>query len=896
MVADFIKEIDYPEWIANVVMVPKAGTNKWRICIDYTDLNRACPKDSYPLPRIDTLIDATSGHQLLSFMDAFSGYNQIRMHADDVAKTAFITDQGLFCYNVMPFGLKNAGATYQRLVDKIFKPLIRKGMEVYVDDMLVKSLQAEDHIADLRQCFTLLREYRMRLNPTKCAFGVSSGKFLGFMISERGIEANPEKIQAIQEMVAPRRVKEIQILTGRIAALSRFLSKSAERCLPFFKALKNIKNFEWTDECQTSFDKLKEYLTSPPLLSKPLPGEDLFLYLAVSESAVSAVLIREQDGRQLPIYYVSKILQGAEQRYPNTEKLAFALLIAARSFSHTMVVLTDKPLSRILHKPDLSGRLVPWSIELGKFDIHYRPRPSVKGQALADFVVECTFPIEDEEPLLVQPELFAWTLFIDGSSNTHGSGAGLILNGPEGLIIEYALHFDFQASNNEAEYEALIAGMHLAHAMRAASLHAFSDSALVVKQMSGEYEAKDPKMVTYLSKAKEVARTFTLFKITQIRREDNTSADALSRLASLDPSGFGRTIHLELLHEPSIATREVMQTEHEPSWIDPIKAYLQDDTLPADRKQARSIILRLARYDVVDDVLYKRSFTLPYLRCLTPIEANYAMREVHEGICGQHLGGRALAHKKQKPWPRLLKKKCEDFFWRAIVYRFGIPRVLVTDNGKQFDNSTFRSFCTNLSIEQRFTSVAHPQTNGQTKVTNRTLLQGIKKRLDGAKSLWVEELPKILWAYNTTTRTPTGETPFSLSFGTEALIPMEVGLPSLRLTSYDPIQNEEALRANLDLLDERREQAAMHHTAYQHRVSRFYDQRVRPRAFRVGDLVLRRIEASAPHEAIGKLAPNWEDPYRVVKLGSPGAYHLEQLDGKAIPRTWNAIHLRRYYP
>ncbi|KAK3015247.1 hypothetical protein RJ639_007119 [Escallonia herrerae] len=177
-------------------------------------------------------------------------------------------------------------------------------------------------------------------------------------------------------MSAPRRIKEIQVLTGRVAALSRFLCKSVERCLPFFKALKNIKNFEWTTECQASFDALKEYLASPPLLSKPVPGEELFLYLTVAESPVSAVLVRDEATRQLPIYYVSKILQGAEQRYPDTEKLAFALLMAARKLrpyfqSHTIVVLTDKPLRRILHEPDLSGRLVPWSVELGEFDIQY---------------------------------------------------------------------------------------------------------------------------------------------------------------------------------------------------------------------------------------------------------------------------------------------------------------------------------------------------------------------------------------------------------------------------------------------------------------------------------------------------------------------------------------------
>ncbi|KAK3005047.1 hypothetical protein RJ639_015944 [Escallonia herrerae] len=187
-----------------------------------------------------------------------------------------------------------------------------------------------------------------------------------------------EPVEALVSIPIVEGDEERHVLTGRIVALSRFLSKSAERCLPFFKALKNIKNIEWTDECQTSFDKLKEYLTSLPLLSKPIPGEDLFLYLAVAESAVSAVLILEQDGRQFPIYYVSKVLQGAEQRYPNEEKLAFPLLIAARKLrpyfqSHTIIVLTDKPLRRILHKLDLSGHLVPWSIELGEFDIHYRP-------------------------------------------------------------------------------------------------------------------------------------------------------------------------------------------------------------------------------------------------------------------------------------------------------------------------------------------------------------------------------------------------------------------------------------------------------------------------------------------------------------------------------------------
>ncbi|VVA39473.1 PREDICTED: Transposon, partial [Prunus dulcis] len=186
----------------------------WRMCQDYTDLNKACPKDSFSLPRIDQLVDATAGHELLSFMDAYSGYNQIFMHPPDSEHTAFITDKGLYCYNVMPFGLKNAGATYQRLVNKIFAGYIGNIMEVYVDDMLVKSRTAEEHLQNLSIMFGILKDYRMRLNPKKCAFGVSSGKFLGFMISQRGIEANPEKIKAIIDMERPKTTKDIQSLTG----------------------------------------------------------------------------------------------------------------------------------------------------------------------------------------------------------------------------------------------------------------------------------------------------------------------------------------------------------------------------------------------------------------------------------------------------------------------------------------------------------------------------------------------------------------------------------------------------------------------------------------------------------------------------------------------------------
>ena len=225
------------------------------------------------------------------------------MEESDQEKTSFVTSQGLFCCKVMPFGLKNAGVTYQRLMNKMFAHQIGRNVQVYVDDMLVKSLHEDDHLNDLKETFDTLRSCNMKLNPNKCAFGVTAGKFLGFMVSQRGIVVNPEKIRAIMELEPPRTVKEVQSLNGKIAALNRFVSRVTDKCLPFFRTLR--KTFEWTDEYQTAFDNLKAYLSFPSLLSPSKPGEELYLYLAVSHAAVSAALVREEDRSQRPVYFTS---------------------------------------------------------------------------------------------------------------------------------------------------------------------------------------------------------------------------------------------------------------------------------------------------------------------------------------------------------------------------------------------------------------------------------------------------------------------------------------------------------------------------------------------------------------------------------------------------------------
>jgi hypothetical protein len=209
LAAGFIREVFHPEWLTNPVLIRKKNTNEWRMCVDYTDLNKHCPKDPFRLLRIDQVINSTVGRDLLCFLDYYSEYHQITIKEEDQEKTAFITLFGAYCYTTISFGLKNADATYQRAIQACFKRQLNKNVEAYVDDVVVKTRNSDMLIADLEETFASLREYQWKLNPNMCVFGVPSGKLLGFIISHRGIEANPEKISAITKMKAPTCIKDV---------------------------------------------------------------------------------------------------------------------------------------------------------------------------------------------------------------------------------------------------------------------------------------------------------------------------------------------------------------------------------------------------------------------------------------------------------------------------------------------------------------------------------------------------------------------------------------------------------------------------------------------------------------------------------------------------------------
>jgi len=307
------------------------------------------------------------------------------MAASDMNKIAFITDDANYFYRVMPFGLKNAGATYLRLMDKVFSHLMGQCVEVYVDDMVVKSPSHHQHAQDLSTVFSTLRQYNLHLNPNKCVFGVDRGKFLGFMLTQCGIEVNPEKCKAIIEMRSPTTIKEVQRLIGRLTAISHFLPKLAEQTQPIVQLLKKSTRFTWTDYCEQIFQKLKTTLTSPPILHKQDTHQPLLVYITATDHTVSAALVQEIEGTQHPVYFVSRTLQDLETRYQMVEKLALSLIHAARRLrlyfqNHSITVKTDYPIQKILQKLDLARRVSSWVVELLEFNIRYEPHGHIKAQ------------------------------------------------------------------------------------------------------------------------------------------------------------------------------------------------------------------------------------------------------------------------------------------------------------------------------------------------------------------------------------------------------------------------------------------------------------------------------------------------------------------------------------
>ncbi|XP_075649916.1 uncharacterized protein LOC142620433 [Castanea sativa] len=594
------------------------------------------------------------------------------------------------------------------------------------------------------------------------------------------------------------------------------------------------KGFEWIEECATAFQQLKEYLSCPPIMSRPEVEKVLFAYIAVADHAVSLVLIWVDNNIQKPVYIVSKSLHEAEVHY-----LA-----------------------------DYTSRIAKWGTILGAFDIKYMLRTSVKGQVLADLVAEFTEPsLEesakgshmDEKSIGMNSckDSATWKVYVDGAANQRGSGVGLVLVSPEGLTLEKSLRLGFSATKNEAEYEALLVGMDMVQRMGGKSTQMFSNSQFVVGQVEGTLEAKDPRMQEYLTRVRYLQSKLDSFTLMHISRSGNTHADSLATLATSSTQGLPRVILVEDLLKPARTAGDVVhvhQVRLGPSWMDPIVSFLKSDILPEERSKADKVHRKAPQFWLSEDQkLYKCSFSRPYLLCIHP-EATESLLEKFPwpfAQWGLDIVGpfpKAVGNERwllvgtdyftkwveAKPVSNIRDVDAKKFVWKNIVTRFGIPHTLISDNGLQFDSNAFRKYCCGLGIINRYSTPAYPQGNGQVEAVNKVIIH----RRDA----------------------------FSMTYGTEVVIPLETGFPTLRTSSFIPGNNDDLLQKSLDLVEEQRENDMVQLAYYQHKLKRGYDAHVKLRPLAPEDLVLRKVLGTTKNPAWGKLGPTWEGSYRITTV------------------------------
>uniref|UniRef100_A0A2N9F310 Uncharacterized protein n=1 Tax=Fagus sylvatica TaxID=28930 RepID=A0A2N9F310_FAGSY len=814
---------------------------------------------------VANIVPATNA--VFSFMDGFSGYNQIKMAEEDKSKTAFVTHWGTFVYDVMPFGLKNAGATYQRAMVTLFHDMIHHEIEVYVDDMIAKSRTAQDHLTDLRKLFQRLKKYQLRLNPNKCAFGVTSGKLLGFIVSGRGIEIDPAKVQAIRSMPAPKTEKEIRSFLGRINYVARFIAQLTATCEPLFKLLRKDV-------------KIKTSPHSIPHSPRSIHG----LHVGTTR--------RDWEERSKAIYYLSKKFTEPETRYLLVEKTCCALAWASKKLRQYMLYYTTwlvsrmDPIKYIFEKPALTGKIARWQVLLSEFDILFVARKAIKGQAIADYLAD--YPSEQ------------WKLYFDGAANAVGSGIGAVLVSPKGQQTPIAVKLGFDCTNNMTEYEACIVGLQAALEFGAYELEVFGDSLLIVSQTNGEWQARDPKLIPYQRYISRLVPKFKYITFTYTPRAHNHFADALATLASLIKLVEGddvRPLRIETRDIPAycVCVEECMNVEAEidnKPWYYDIKRFIQDrEYPPRATENEKKYIRRMAfQFFLSGEILYKRTHdaTPPAIHVQTCHKCQ--MYQNSKNAPPQYL------HTMASPWPfsawgmdvigaitpkasnghefilvaidyftkwveacsfkNVTQVAVTRFVKNNIICRYGMPEMLITDNASNLNNRMMDQLCQQFKIQHHNSAPYRPKMNGAVEAANKNVKKILSKMTETYKD-WHEHLP------------------YAFVCLPNVILPVEVEIPSLRILSQTQLEEAEWAQARyeqLNFIDEKRLAALCHGQLYQRRIERAYNKKARPRTFQPGDLVLkkRNMALSDPR---GKFAPSYEGPYVVKKAFSGGANH-----------------------
>ena len=687
--AGFIYPVEDSEWVSPVVVTPKKN-GKWRVCVDYKPLNAATKRDHFPLPFQDEILNEVAGHERYTVCDGYSGYFQIRIAEEDQRKTTFITPWGCFAYRVMPFGLTNAPATFQRFVTHVFQPYFGKSIRVFIDDFCIYSSKIL-HLGKVEEGLSRLEQMGGQLNLDKCHVGESKVTLLGHVVSEKGIEADPGKIQALIALPSPTTVKELISFIQKVRYLSRFIHLLSQVVLPL-QQLTHQDVFTWSEESEQRFQEVKELLISLPTISPPCWEHDFYVNPSVGIDTLGAVLM-QKDAKTLfmrPIYFSSRVMTVAEKGYAPTEQMVLALMFAVGKFRPYLlprrffVITVEDTFPYVLQHMDVSARISKWLVQLQEFDYTVMVESSTRA-CLADVLTHRCYEKKisskpRESPQVEMPKDLenAHILFFDGAykRKTDKAAAGVVILDPLGdKLMQKGFILEDVHSNNEAEYAALTLGLTWCIELGLKRLNVKGDAMLLIRQIQGTWACKNSGLAAHLKRVRELMKKFKDVQVQHVPRDRNKEADALAS-EQLEVFTMGAISIMRPQFQGSEKLHDIMQ-------------FLETGECQGHltKSQRRWLVRKAVRYRIINEDLYCKGKDLVLRKVPLTHEIELILSSCHDGVCGGHFAQEITSRKILQAgfvWPSLHRdvqhwcrtcKACQKTGMRKLTYEPQTPII-----------------------------------------------------------------------------------------------------------------------------------------------------------------------------------------------------------------------------